>query len=226
MKNIWKKGMILAIIALFISVSTAPAFSAVPKSNEKNDTIAIELGSVKNDGSQTIEKLQLSEDEVASLQIKLSTLIDLIRSRTDKDSLFDLLQLFLNGNEYPILSKIINYLIDSQVLTNRQIIVSEGWCYDFNPFKKTQTDVMKPLTVWRYAEGSEKLPIPSTTTIIKFNPMETEHVGGGQIGLMVRFKGIYVHIPQKLPDQSFTFFIGFARHAGAFDLPTLTLPTI
>ncbi|MFO8077485.1 MAG: hypothetical protein R6U21_02420, partial [Thermoplasmatota archaeon] len=223
---IWKKGMILGIIALFISVSMAPALTAVPKNTEQKDTIAIELASIASDGSQQIETLDLTEDEAANLQLSLTSLLELIRSIKDKSSLIDLLQLFFNGNEYPILSKIITNLFNSQLLENRQIVVSEGWNYDLNPFKKTEKDVMKPLTIWRYAESSDKLPIPSSTSIIRFNPMETETYTGSQLGLLVRFKGIYVHIPQKLPEQSFTFFIGFARHAGAFELPTLTMPEL
>ncbi len=226
MKKIWKKGMILGIIALFMSVSMAPALTAVPKTTEQKDTIAIEIASVASDGSQQIETLDLTEDEAANLQLSLTSLLELIRSIKDKDSLLDFLQLFFNGNEYPILSKIITNLFNSQLLENRQIVVSEGWNYDLNPFKKTETDVMKPLTVWRYCESAEKLPIPSSTSIIRFNPMETQTYTGSQLGILVRFKGIYVHIPQKLPEQSFTFFIGFARHAGAFEFPTFTMPEL
>ncbi len=223
MKRIWKKGMIIGIIALFVSVSMAPALTAVPKTTEKN-TIGIELASIGSDGSQEIQTLDLTKDEAANLQLKLTSFLELIRSMNDKKSLLDLFQLFVNGNEYPILSNLVTMLIDTQLLSNRQIVVSEGWNYDLNPFKKTETDVMKPLTVWRYTESSDKLPIPSSTSIIRFNPMETQTYTGSQLGLLVRFKGIYVHIPQKLPDQSFTFFIGFAKHAGAFELPTLSMP--
>ena len=224
MKKIWKKGMIIGIIALFVSVSMAPALTAVQKTTDEKNTIGIELASIGSDGNQQIQTFDLTKDEAASLQLKLSSLLELIRSMNDKKSVLDLFQLFVNDNEYPIISSLFTMLIDSKILSNRQIVVSEGWSYDANPFKKTETEAMKPLIFWHYCESSDKLPIPSSTSIIRFNPMETQTYTGGQLGLLFRFKGIYVHIPQKLPEQSFTFFIGFAKHSGAFEIPTLNMP--
>ncbi len=226
MKNTWKKGIILGIIALFISVSTVPAFSAVPKSTQENDMISIEYAAIDTNGLQRIETLDMSKDQAEALRMKLMDLLDLIRGKEDKNALLNLFQLFFNENDYPILSLLLGNALDLNILKDRNLVISQGWRYCLNPLKKMETDLMKPLTIWHYTDNSKLFAMPSSTTIVRFSPFETETYNGNQFGFMLRFKGLYITIPQKLPDQSFTFFIGFAKHVGAFEMPTLSLPNI
>jgi hypothetical protein len=93
-----------------------------------------------------------------------------------------------------------------------------------NPFKKGQTDFVRPITCWHYAPQSETLLYPSTTATLNLDPFEFKTITGSQFGLMMRFRGVYIHIPQSLPNQSFTFFVGSAKYIMNIELPTLQLP--
>ena len=109
---------------------------------------------------------------------------------------------------------------------DRQLIISAGWGLTLNPFKKTQTDFVKPITFWHYADQSDTMLIPSITASLTLNPFQVKSMMGSQLGVMIRFRGVYVNIPQQLPQQSFTFFIGSAKHILNVELPTFELPQI
>ena len=102
-------------------------------------------------------------------------------------------------------------------------MISAGWNYDVNPLKKTEVKVVKPLSLWKYADTSEKMNIPSITVLISGDPMKVETLVGNQFGFMYRFRGIYGHIPQQFPKQSLTYMIGTAQNAAAIELPTIDL---
>jgi hypothetical protein len=119
---------------------------------------------------------------------------------------------------------LISYILQGELLKNKDIVISQGFNYNINPFKTISTDFMKPIVFWRYMESSEMFMTPCSTTIINFDPLEFKTLIGAQMGLLLRFRGIYIHIPKQMPEQSFTFFIGFARYAGGFELPSLSIP--
>jgi hypothetical protein len=222
MEKIWKKSMIIGITALFVSISMAPAFSSEATSIEQTPTTTVEYATVEENGKLVYQSIEMTEDDIIELQSSIAALNDLLKSQQDMPSIIQLLLRYLDNNNYPILSKLISYLLNAEFLKNKDLVVSQGWSYNFNPFKKASTDFMKPFAVWRYTKSPSMLVIPSTTTIINFNPMEVKTLAGGQIGVLLRFKGFYIHIPKPLPDESFTFFIGFARYAGGIELPTLS----
>ena len=222
MKSIRKNAMILAIAALFLSLSMAPAITAEKKSNDI--PYAVELTSVAENGLLEKETLYLTEEEVGVLQTRLSRLLDLLKDQTDLDGILELLLKFLNMDDYPILSRIISRIFDSELLLKGKLIFSEGWSLTFNPFNDGDISFMKPITFWKYQDGSDMFQIPSMTTIIDLNPFELKSIEGNQLGFMFRFKGIYIQITQPLPQQSFTFFLGVSRQAAAIELPDITLP--
>ena len=223
MKVNMKKTMIIGVIALFVSVSMAPLISATQLQEE--ETYAVEYSMINPDGSISEETVLLDAEELALLQGRLSKLLDLLRSTTDKNLLISLLMSFLTGSNHPIFSKIVQYFLSSELLNGRQIVASQGWGYTLNPFKKTSTDIIKPVTIWKYAASSDTLPIPSTTGVLRLNPLEMKTFGGSQLGVMLRFRGIYVHIPQQMPAMSYTFFLGTAKYVFGAEVPTITLPT-
>jgi len=222
MKNGMKKTMILGVIALFVSVSISPMIAAMKTSSEEK--FVVEYAMINTDGSISEETMLLNSEELSLLQGKLSTFLDLLKSTTDKTTLLNLLLNYLAGDNYPLLSSIIKYFLSSELIGSRQFVISEGWGYNLNPFKKMSTDIMKPVSFWRYGESSDILPIPSSTVVLKLSPFEVKTYTGSQLGLMFRFRGIYVNIPQQMPNQSFTFFLGSAKNVFGTEVPTITLP--
>jgi hypothetical protein len=220
MVSIQKKGLILAVAALFLSLSMAPAITADQKANQPK--YAVELTSIAENGQFVKETIVLTEEEVQVLQSRLSWLLDLLKNQVNLDGVLELLLQFLNAENYPILSRIVAQVFDSEMLTKGKLIFSEGWSMSLNPFKKGGVSFMKPIEFWMYQEKSEMLQIPSMTTIIDLNPFETTTVMGNQLGFMFRFKGIYVEIPQQMPQQSFTFFLGLSRFAAAVEMVSIS----
>jgi hypothetical protein len=211
MKNTFKKGMILGIVALFISVSSAPLFSAEPQLQEARTT-PIEITSIQQDGSYATETFQLTTDEMTSVIRKIQEINDALNKATDRYSLIDILLGLLRGNNNnPLLSKIIQNILGNGINIDKKFIASAGWGLNLNPMKDMKTDFVKPLTFWHYAEMSDAMQVQSMTALFQFNPIKFKTAIGSQIGFMFRFKGIYVHMPEQYPNQSFTFFAGTAK---------------
>ena len=223
MKKMIEKTTIITVAALFLTVSIMPIISA----NEQTDNeqlIPIEIASVQENGLLQRETFRLTNLEFSSLMEKLNILINLIKTVKGEDAVANILLDFINGQENPIMAKIINALLNSDMDFKRQLVVSAGWGLNLNPFKKSQTEFIRPFTMWHYAQQSESLTIPSSTITLKMSPFEIKTMFGSQFGVMLRFRGVYIHIPQQLPSQSFTFFIGSAKHIINFEVPTIELP--
>lgn len=219
--SMMKKSMIIAVAALFVSLAMAPAVTA---KETKNQTYAVELTTIAENGQLIKESMVLTQEEIQILQFRLNWLMDLLKNQVDMNGILDLLLRFLNMDDYPILSRIISRILDSDLLMKGSLVFSEGWSLTLNPFNDGDISFMKPLTFWKYQDSSQMFQVPSMTTIIDMDPFELKSIQGNQLGFMFRFKGIYLEITQPLPQQSFTFFLGISRHAAAIELPTLTLP--
>lgn len=221
--SVLKKGMIIAVAALFVTLAGIPAITA---EESKTPTYAVKLTSIGENGRLIKDTMVLNEEELEILKLRLNWIFDLLRNQVDMQGVLNLLQRFMNMDDYPILSKIVNNILDSKLLMKGNLVFSEGWSMTLNPFNDGDISFMKPITFWKYQESSDMFGIPSMTTIVDLNPFELKTIQGNQIGFMFRFKGIYLEITQPLPQQSFTFFLGMSRHAGAIELPTLSLPNI
>jgi len=219
--SLMKKGMIIAVAALFLGMAAAPAISA---KEAQNQTYAVELTTIGDNGKLIKESFTLSKAEVQELKLRLNDLMDQMKNQVDMEGILDLLLRFLNADDYPILSRIIASIFNSDLLMRGNLVFSEGWGLTLNPFNDGDLSFMKPLTFWKYQDGSDMFQIPSMTTIIDLNPFELKTINGNQIGFMFRFRGIYLQITQPFPEQSFTFFLGVSRFAAAIELPTITLP--
>jgi hypothetical protein len=223
MKFICKKAMILAVITLLLSISTMPLVSVESISTEQQK-ISVDCVSVNEDGSISKETLKLTQVEINILRENLNTIMDELKTKTNEIEVLNFLTDLLNNDQYPLLSRIINYLIENKGLGNRNLVISQGWGLNLNPFKKSQTDFIKPLTFWHYAETSDLITMPSATVILNLNPFEFKTNIGSQLGLMFRFRGIFIHIPQQMPTQSYTLFLGSAGFIFNMEIPTLSMP--
>jgi hypothetical protein len=224
MRDIRKKLSIVAIAALFLTLATLPAITAETQTQDEQ-TIPVEITTVSENGLLRSEIFKLTSVEWSSLIQKISVLMKLLNMARGEQDTSNILLDFLNANESPILTRIVNSLLSSKLGLKRQLVASVGWGLDLNPFKKSQTDFIKPITFWHYAEQSDMMSVPSMTASIDFNPFKLKNVMGSQVGIMLRFRGVYIHLQQPLPDQSFTFFIGTAKHIINFELPSIQLPS-
>ena len=212
MRKIYQKGMILAIVALFISVSAAPILTAESQIQEEQ-TIPVEIMSVQQDGTYSTETFKLTTDEITSVITKIQKINDAVTTAKDRFSLIDMLLNLLRGNSNnPLLSRIIQAILGNGLNIDQKFVASAGWGLNLNPMKDMKTDIIRPITFWHYAPMSDAMQVPSTTAVLQFNPsFKIKTAIGGQIGCMLGFKGIYVFIPEQYPTQSFTFFAGTAR---------------
>lgn len=223
--SIGKKGLILAVAALFLSLSLAPAVTAEEEINTQK-TYAVELTSIAENGVLFKESFQLADQEIQILQFRLSLLLNLLKNQVNINTILNLLLKFLDMDGNPVLTRIITRMFESEFLLKGKFVLSYGWGLDINPLKDSETSFTKPLTFWMYQEKSDMLDIPSMTAIVDLNPFELKTVTGSQLGLMFRFQGIYLHISQPLPQQSFTFILGRSRRAASLELPSISLPSL
>jgi len=222
-ESLFRKGLVIGVIALFATISILPAIANEQIEEKVYDEIVnVEYTSIDLDGSTVGEKFTLSEQEFTDLKTRLSSLFDTLKSKTDKKDIMDVLTSFLDRNNHPLLNKILTSLLNSEILGNRKLVVSQGWGYNLNPFKDSKTAVAKPFTLWCYTDTSDQMSIPSGTGIVSLNPFEIKTFTGAQMGFMLRFRGLYIHIAQPLSQTSYTFFIGTAKYAGGFEFTPLS----
>lgn len=227
MKGILKKKLIVGVALLFITLAMSPiAIGDVAEEVDEAELITIECMTLSDDGTLQQETISLSEAETATLISAITQFIYFLQTNPDKEEIIDVLSTGGFYNDHPILSKLLSYLFSTKLLGNRKLVASLGWGYCFNPFKEIKTGIIKPIAFWHYTGSSTDIPFPSTTAIIDLNPFEIKTLTGFQFGFMLRFHGFYIHIPRPLPQQSMTFFIGTARHAGGFALPDFSLPQL
>lgn len=215
MNNICKKTIVLGIFALFVGMTLAPSLSATEEQTVKQEKINPSL----------LDK-RMTEPETFQNEFQ-SFLLNIQENQNDYQGLKEILEKLLNWlankSDNPLVSILLSKLLNLEKLKDRDIVIGAGWNYDLNPLKKTDIQMIKPLSIWRYADTSEKMSIPSVTVLISGEPLAVETVVGNQLGFMYRFRGVYSHIPQQFPGQSFTFMMGTAQNAAALELPTMNL---
>jgi hypothetical protein len=220
--NLLRKSLALTIIALFSIIYIMPAIAGEPLNNENNSDIIIEYSIIDLDGSNYIEKITIPENELENIRNKLSNLFEDLQLQRNTDDTMNVLNSFINNNDYPILSRILSNLFRFDFMGKRKLVVSQGIGPNFNPLKDSKTAVVKPFTTWLYMDSNNLLPIPSATGVLSFNPFKIKNYMGPQFGFMLRFRGLYINIGQASNMQSYTFFIGTARHIGGFEFTPLS----
>ena len=217
------KMVVIGVIILFVGLSIGPVTASKSPENELQDEVVnIECALLDLDGSVTIEKFTLSEQEFKELEVMLSEFMEKIQSATDRNDVINIIDTFF-GDKHPVLSFILKSLNIYKMFRNRAFVVSQGWSYKLNPFKDNSVETQKPFNCWYYSDQS-KFEMPSRTFILRhgrFLDMDIECLRGIQIGMMTRFRGIYIYVAQPPPEKSYTFFMGTAHHIMGLDF---TLP--
>lgn len=219
MNSLWKKTIAIGILTILFGMTLGPSISSLSTSVETDKTTVAETNLFKN-----YQQDETILENYGLFQNNLQSFISEMRDQENNfKNLKDLLDWLRNKSEYPILTFILSRMMNTEKLQNRDIALSMGWTYDFNPLKKTEVKIVKPVSLWMYKDKSEKLNIPSMTVLISADPVSIETVAGNQVGFMFGFRGIYGHIPQQFPKQSMTYMIGTAQNVAALEIPTMNL---
>jgi hypothetical protein len=216
-----KKIFVIGAIAILLSIYVTPSISNEDIKEQINDE-KVTIKCIDFDSSTIVKKYTISEEESSNLKIKLSSLFNILKTINNKDGLMDELISLFDDNDNSFINNIIMDLLNTEILDNRKLIVSQGWGYNLNLFKRSSTDIIKPFTIWRYTDQSNQLFIPSGSAIVSLNPFEIKTFVGAQIGFMFRFRGLYIHVARPIQQKSYTFFIGTAGQAGGFELTPLS----
>lgn len=211
-----KKIGVLALFALFISATAATGVMATYSQNyegEQKDFMQKKIINNKENEKTLIENPTM-------FQARLQTVISKIETKPlDFIGLLDLLEWLFENSDYKIITFLLSNLFNTNRLRNREIVLSMGWNYNFNPLKKNEIKMVKPLALWGYVDTPELTKMPSMTVLISGDPLKIETISGRQIGFMYRFRGFYGHIPKQFPQQSMTYMIGTAENAAALEIP-------
>lgn len=223
MKNtLFRKSITILIIALFSIIYIVPVMANESIIENKNDNILLEYAVIDLQGFTYLEQISLSENELSSIQNKLSIIFEELQLKENNEETINFLKSYLDVNEYPILSRIFSNLLNFDIIGKRKLVISQGMGPKLNPFKDSKTAIVKPFTTWLYSDSQNLLPLPSSTGVLSINPFKIKTYMGPQFGFMLRFRGIYLNIGQTSSMQSYTFFIGTARHIGGFEFTPLS----
>jgi hypothetical protein len=215
--NLIRKSLALTIIALFSIINIMPAIADQTVDTQNDSNITIEYSTIDLDGLNYVERIRISQNDLNNIKNGLSTLFEDLKMQETPEDTENVLNSYINNNQYPILSRILSNLFKFDFMGKRKLVVSQGIGPNYNPFKDSKAAVVKPFTTWLYTDSNNLLPIPSSTGILSFSPFKIKTFIGPQFGFMLRFRGIYINIGQASNIQSYTFFIGTARHIGGFE---------
>lgn len=212
------KGMLaLGVILLFLGVT----FNPVTAQTVMDDQL-------KANYTETIEQLQLTKTEIASMQQFLPSLMEKMSVATSYANLVDTIQSFIAENgRHPVLVFLLslvikgidfNYKINQlRPLRKNVFIMSWGFTNKFLSLGKNKLNIVRPYTLWFYS-GRSNLVLNSRTIIIDPYPFGIKMYTGRQIGFMTDFKGLYIHRSGSIADKAITMFMGFSSTVRGLDL--------
>jgi hypothetical protein len=216
------KGILtIGVILLFLGVIFNPvtAQPTIPdKVQEKMEVMNI----------SSMKQLQLTNDEITSMQKFLPELIEKISAATSRTNLVDIVQSFIAENgRHPVLVLLLklvikgidfNYKINQlRLLRKNVLILSWGFTNKFLSLGKNKLNIVRPYTLWFYS-GRSNLVLNSRTIIIDPYPFGIKMFTGRQIGFMTDFKGLYIHRSGSIADKAITMFFGFTSTVRGLDL--------
>ena len=209
-----RKIVAISVILLLVAIPIGIA-GASQTSTKNNRSVAVEMGSVTDEGIFDTQTFLMSEAELEELEDAFIEIIGNAKSVRSTNGLTKILDNILGG-DHPIKYRISKTILKSKLSHSRVFIISFGRNYDFNPFKQNDLKIRKPFTMWHYSANTM---VKSRTLIIRpLALMSSEMLAGRQFGIMTKFTGFYLHVSRTFPEQSYTFFIGTARHANGMEL--------
>jgi len=212
-----RKIMATLIVLLFLIVPIS-GVQASETNNVKDNirNILVEIADVGADGNFITEKFLLNENELFDLQNLISELMEKIQNTNDRNAINRIINTFLGG-KHPVIKAMSKILFKGKLSKTRSFVISSGHSFDLNPIKKTSLKIRKTFSLWHYS--SNEL-FKDKTLIIQPLALKLKTLKGTQLGIMTRFRGLYMHISRNLPNKSYTFFMGTAKNIMGFQMPT------
>jgi len=205
--------IILLLIAIPINIAGA---SETSEKEEKNSAILAELTTVASDGSLIIKNLQISEEDLAELESAISMIMDQIQSKNDLDEnvLRDIIEKILGDNN-PLFGRILRLFRTLKLTRNRGFVISSGHGRDYSPLKRISFKISKKAAIWHYNSNGI---INDRTIILKPLALNMKILNGRQFGVMTGFLGVYLSVSRGFLKESYTMFMGTARHINGIQL--------
>ena len=147
MKTIMKKCMPFMVSILFMSLSFAPALNAEMQVSEER--YPVRIISIDEIGIWKTETFQVTEVEVNELQDQLFQFQQLAKDQMSLKEIFDLLMQVFNTTNYPVLSRILSRILDTDLLLKGKLVVSKGWSKPLNPFTDGKISMTKLVSWFR-----------------------------------------------------------------------------
>jgi hypothetical protein len=205
--------VILLMLAIPVSVAQAVETS---ENEEKIENITVELTAIDSDGSLITENLQISEEDLVKLESAISEIMDEIQSMNDLDNnvIRNLIEKIFR-NDDSRLGRVLGKLTRLKLTRKRGFVISSGHGIDYSPMKKISFKISKKAAVWHY---NSKGMIKDRTIILKPLALNMKILKGIQFGVMTGFIGIYLSVSRGFLRNSYTMFMGTARHINGIQL--------
>jgi len=213
------KGIIaVGIILLFMGMAFGPVTAITPTPVQK------EIAAISTLNSH----IQLVENDYATMEKALPTLMEKMKTATSASDLINILQSFLteHGKRLGLvlvlnlaikMIKLENKIAELRPVRKTAFIMSWGFTNKLLAWSKSKTNLARPFTLWFYS-GRSNLVLNSRTIIVDFRPFSIKMVNGRQLGMMTNFIGFYHFGKNMLGEKARTFFMGYAGSIRAFDL--------
>ena len=134
----------------------------------------------------------------------------------------DILEKILD-QENPITGKLIGIISGLKMIKKRSFVISSGHGIDYNPLKKITFKIRQRATFWHY---NSKSILNGKTIILQPLKLNMKVLRGAQVGLMTGFTGLYLSISRGFLKESYTMFMGIARHINGLQLTPSQYPQI
>lgn len=219
-----RKIMAIFVIMLLLAISVSIAEASEVSENKQNpETIAVELTAINPDGTLTTENFCISEKDLAKLESAVSMIMDQIQSANNlnENILRDIIEKILE-NENSLLGRILGIFTTLKLTRNRGFVISSGHGINYNLFKKISFKISKKAAVWHYNSNMRIGIFNDRTIIVKPLALNMKILRGKQIGVMTKFVGVYLSVSQGFLRNSYTMFMGTARHINGIQFNSST----
>jgi hypothetical protein len=211
--DIKRKIIAISIMVLFLAIPLNIAEANTVSKIQENEPFVLEIVTFDSDGYFNTEEITFFEEDFKKLDNAISTIMNLIVSTTDLNWNFlkDLI-VKIFGEDNPLFGKILEIFSLLKLSRNRGFVISSGHGYDLNPLNKFTFKIRKKATFWHYNSNG----VSSRTIIVKPLSLNMKILNERRFGFMSRFIGVYFFISRGFLKETYTFFMGTARHINGF----------
>ena len=205
--------VVLLLVAVPIGIAGA---EETQEDEEANEAFLLELAAVADDGSLTSEHMIVSEEDLVELQNAVSTIMNELETMDafDFGILRELIEKIL-GRDGPFVGKLLGIFSALKLSKNRGFVISSGHGRDYSPLKRISFKISKKAAIWHYNSNGI---MNDRTIILKPLALNMKILKGRQFGVMTRFLGVYLSVSRGFLRESYTMFMGTARHINGIQL--------